>query len=42
LIEDPEERLPEIEEIDEDEDFDDLAEIMAAVSGDDSEEADLE
>ncbi|MGK2904960.1 MAG: DNA-directed RNA polymerase subunit beta' [Desulfuromonadales bacterium] len=42
LIEDPEERLPEIEEIDEDEEFDDLAEIMATVSVDDSEEADLE
>jgi hypothetical protein len=34
--------LPEIEEIDENEDFDDLAEIMATVSVDDSEDADLE
>ena len=44
LIEDPEERLPEVEEIDEDDDsFDDeLAEMLTAVPVEESEDADLE
>jgi hypothetical protein len=44
LIEDPEERLPEIEEIDEDDDsFDEeIAEILVNVSVEESEDIDIE